>query len=143
MSLLKVNEQVMARLSYGACKSQGAITSPSTLPLPSSLTYQCSVWSRDSLRGTLLATLPTQIWILTAQAFDLAIDEDAKRRWQRAKPLGMVVGLPGYLVGGEWHGVSQFEGGRGGSGQHGVALRLRVNTATDGHARWTAGHPVA
>jgi hypothetical protein len=40
------------------------------------------------------------------QEFDLANDEEAKRRWQRAKPEGMVVGLPGFLVGGEWVGVS-------------------------------------
>jgi len=35
------------------------------------------------------------------------IDEQAKTRWQRAKPPGVVVGLPGYLVGGEWVGVSR------------------------------------
>lgn len=34
------------------------------------------------------------------------MDEQAKTRWQRAKPPGLVVGLPGYLVGGEWVGVS-------------------------------------
>lgn len=34
------------------------------------------------------------------------MDEQAKTRWQRAKPPGVVVGLPGYLVGGEWVGVS-------------------------------------
>lgn len=34
------------------------------------------------------------------------MDEEAKRRWQRAKPAGKVIGLPGYLVGGEWIGVS-------------------------------------
>lgn len=39
------------------------------------------------------------------QSFDLVIDEQAKTRWQRAKPPGVVVGLPGYLVGGEWVGV--------------------------------------
>lgn len=36
------------------------------------------------------------------------IDEPAKTRWQRAKPPGVVVGLPGYLVGGEWVGVSRI-----------------------------------
>jgi len=36
----------------------------------------------------------------------LVMDEQAKTRWQRAKPPGVVVGLPGYLVGGEWVGVS-------------------------------------
>lgn len=41
-----------------------------------------------------------------AQEFDLATDEEAKKRWQRAKPLGQVIGLPGYLVGGEFIGVS-------------------------------------
>ncbi|WVQ98967.1 hypothetical protein IAU59_006099 [Kwoniella sp. CBS 9459] len=41
---------------------------------------------------------------------DLVIDEDAKKRWQRSKPPGMVVGLPGYLVGGEWVGtMDDFE----------------------------------
>lgn len=35
------------------------------------------------------------------------MDQEAKTRWQRAKPPGMVVGLPGYLVGGEWVGVSE------------------------------------
>jgi hypothetical protein len=40
------------------------------------------------------------------QSYDLVMDEQAKTRWQRAKPPGMVVGLPGYLVGGEWVGVS-------------------------------------
>lgn len=38
--------------------------------------------------------------------YDLVMDEEAKRRWQRAKPAGKVIGLPGYLVGGEWIGVS-------------------------------------
>lgn len=33
-------------------------------------------------------------------------EPEAKTRWQRAKPPGVVVGLPGYLVGGEWVGVS-------------------------------------
>ena len=48
-------------------------------------------------------------WLIKAmQAFDLVVDTDAKTRWQRAKPSGMVVGLPGYLVGGEWVGVSYF-----------------------------------
>jgi hypothetical protein len=41
-----------------------------------------------------------------AQAFDLVMDQDAKTRWQRAKPPGAVIGLPGYLVGGEFIGVS-------------------------------------
>ncbi|OCF36418.1 hypothetical protein I317_01971 [Kwoniella heveanensis CBS 569] len=41
---------------------------------------------------------------------DLVIDEDAKKRWQRSKPPGVVVGLPGYLVGGEWVGtMDDFE----------------------------------
>jgi hypothetical protein len=40
------------------------------------------------------------------QAHDLVMDDQAKTRWQRAKPPGVVVGLPGYLVGGEWVGVS-------------------------------------
>jgi len=34
------------------------------------------------------------------------MDAEAKTRWQRAKPTGLVVGLPGFLVGGEWVGVS-------------------------------------
>ena len=34
------------------------------------------------------------------------MDEAAKTRWQRAKPVGKVIGLPGYLVAGEWIGVS-------------------------------------
>ena len=34
------------------------------------------------------------------------MDQDAKTRWQRAKPPGQIIGLPGYLVGGEWVGVS-------------------------------------
>ncbi|KAK8869582.1 hypothetical protein IAR55_000149 [Kwoniella newhampshirensis] len=38
---------------------------------------------------------------------DLVMDEDAKKRWQRAKPPGVVVGLPGYLVGGEWVGTME------------------------------------
>ena len=44
------------------------------------------------------------------QAHDLVMDEQAKIRWQRAKPPGVVVGLPGYLVGGEWVGVSRCSG---------------------------------
>lgn len=40
------------------------------------------------------------------QSFDLVMDSEAKTKWQRAKPSGMVVGLPGFLVGGEWVGVS-------------------------------------
>jgi hypothetical protein len=34
------------------------------------------------------------------------MDQEAKTRWQRAKPPGQVIGLPGYLVAGEWVGVS-------------------------------------
>jgi hypothetical protein len=40
------------------------------------------------------------------QSFDLVMDQEAKTRWQRAKPPGQVIGLPGYLVAGEWVGVS-------------------------------------
>lgn len=40
------------------------------------------------------------------QAFDLVMDQEAKTRWQRAKPPGKVIPLPGYLVGGEYIGVS-------------------------------------
>ncbi|WVR05357.1 hypothetical protein IAU60_002371 [Kwoniella sp. DSM 27419] len=44
------------------------------------------------------------------EEFDLVIDEDAKKRWQRSKPPGQVIGLPGYLVGGEWVGtMDDFE----------------------------------
>jgi len=44
------------------------------------------------------------------ESFDLVMDSDAKTRWQRAKPPGVVVGLPGYLVGGEWVGtMDDFE----------------------------------
>nr|KIR46623.1 hypothetical protein I312_04111 [Cryptococcus bacillisporus CA1280] len=41
------------------------------------------------------------------EEFDLVMDEEAKRRWQRAKPAGKVIGLPGYLVGGEWIGTME------------------------------------
>ncbi|RXK41907.1 hypothetical protein M231_00628 [Tremella mesenterica] len=41
------------------------------------------------------------------ESFDLVVDQDAKTRWQRSKPTGMVVGLPGYLVGGEWVGTME------------------------------------
>ncbi|KIS00827.1 hypothetical protein L804_02249 [Cryptococcus deuterogattii 2001/935-1] len=41
------------------------------------------------------------------EEYDLVMDEEAKRRWQRAKPTGKVVGLPGYLVGGEWIGTME------------------------------------
>lgn len=34
------------------------------------------------------------------------MDTEAKTRWQRAKPPGQVIGLPGFLVGGEFVGVS-------------------------------------
>nr|XP_019013759.1 uncharacterized protein I206_01831 [Kwoniella pini CBS 10737]OCF52540.1 hypothetical protein I206_01831 [Kwoniella pini CBS 10737] len=38
------------------------------------------------------------------------MDEEAKKKWQRSKPPGVVVGLPGYLVGGEWVGtMEEFE----------------------------------
>ncbi|WWC89791.1 uncharacterized protein L201_004717 [Kwoniella dendrophila CBS 6074] len=44
------------------------------------------------------------------EEYDLVIDEDAKKKWQRSKPPGMVIGLPGYLVGGEWVGtMDDFE----------------------------------
>ncbi|ORX33759.1 hypothetical protein BD324DRAFT_638473 [Kockovaella imperatae] len=44
------------------------------------------------------------------EAFDLVMDEAAKTRWQRAKPAGKPIGLPGYLVGGEWMGtMEEFE----------------------------------
>nr|XP_018263605.1 uncharacterized protein I303_03475 [Kwoniella dejecticola CBS 10117]OBR85763.1 hypothetical protein I303_03475 [Kwoniella dejecticola CBS 10117] len=35
------------------------------------------------------------------------MDEEAKKKWQRSKPPGVVVGLPGYLVGGEWVGTME------------------------------------
>ncbi|OWZ79946.1 hypothetical protein C365_01528 [Cryptococcus neoformans Bt85] len=41
------------------------------------------------------------------EEYDLVMDEEAKRRWQRAKPAGKVIGLPGYLVGGEWIGTME------------------------------------
>ncbi|KAL7424216.1 hypothetical protein Q5752_001802 [Cryptotrichosporon argae] len=41
------------------------------------------------------------------ESYDLVIDEDAKKRWQRAKPAGVAVGLPGYLVGGQWVGTME------------------------------------
>jgi hypothetical protein len=44
---------------------------------------------------------------LTQKSFDLVNEPEAKTRWQRAKPPGVVVGLPGYLVAGEWVGVSR------------------------------------
>jgi hypothetical protein len=40
------------------------------------------------------------------QAIDLVDNTEAKQVWQRAKPPGQVIGLPGYLVGGEFIGVS-------------------------------------
>ncbi|WRT67358.1 uncharacterized protein IL334_004329 [Kwoniella shivajii] len=44
------------------------------------------------------------------EEFDLVMDEEAKKKWQRSKPPGVVVGLPGYLVGGEWVGtMEEFE----------------------------------
>jgi len=44
------------------------------------------------------------------ETFDLVNDPEAKTRWQRAKPSGQVIGLPGYLVGGEWVGtMDDFE----------------------------------
>jgi hypothetical protein len=39
------------------------------------------------------------------------MDEEAKTRWQRAKPAGQIIGLPGYLVGGEWVGVGSTAAG--------------------------------
>ncbi|WWD16156.1 hypothetical protein CI109_100581 [Kwoniella shandongensis] len=41
------------------------------------------------------------------EEYDLVMDEEAKKRWQRSKPPGVVVGLPGYLVGGEWVGTME------------------------------------
>ncbi|WWD01131.1 hypothetical protein V866_008070 [Kwoniella sp. B9012] len=41
------------------------------------------------------------------EEYDLVMDEEAKKKWQRSKPPGMVVGLPGYLVGGEWVGTME------------------------------------
>ncbi|WVO14055.1 hypothetical protein L204_101681 [Cryptococcus depauperatus] len=44
------------------------------------------------------------------EEYDLVMDEEAKRRWQRAKPPGKMIGLPGYLVGGEFIGtMDDFE----------------------------------
>ncbi|KAK4684879.1 hypothetical protein P7C73_g5285, partial [Tremellales sp. Uapishka_1] len=44
------------------------------------------------------------------ESFDLVMDSDAKTRWQRAKPPGQVIGLPGFLVGGEFIGtMDDFE----------------------------------
>ncbi|TYJ52156.1 hypothetical protein B9479_007253 [Cryptococcus floricola] len=55
---------------------------------------------RSSLKG----------WDIKYVEHDLVMEEDAKRRWQRAKPTGKVIGLPGYLVGGEWIGtMDDFE----------------------------------
>ncbi|ODN98392.1 hypothetical protein L198_03636 [Cryptococcus wingfieldii CBS 7118] len=55
---------------------------------------------RSSLKG----------WEIKYVEHDLVMEEDAKRRWQRAKPTGKVIGLPGYLVGGEWIGtMDDFE----------------------------------
>lgn len=39
------------------------------------------------------------------QEHDCFADEEAKIRWQRAKPPGRIIGLPGYTVGGEFIGV--------------------------------------
>ncbi|RSH93910.1 hypothetical protein EHS25_006562 [Saitozyma podzolica] len=41
------------------------------------------------------------------EEYDLVNEPEAKTRWQRAKPPGVVVGLPGYLVGGEWVGTME------------------------------------
>ncbi|WVW82822.1 hypothetical protein I302_104834 [Kwoniella bestiolae CBS 10118] len=41
------------------------------------------------------------------EEYDLVMDEEAKKKWQRSKPPGVVVGLPGYLVGGEWVGTME------------------------------------
>ncbi|ODN83337.1 hypothetical protein L202_01498 [Cryptococcus amylolentus CBS 6039] len=55
---------------------------------------------RSSLKG----------WEIKYVEHDLVMEEDAKRKWQRAKPTGKVIGLPGYLVGGEWIGtMDDFE----------------------------------
>ncbi|ORY28319.1 hypothetical protein BCR39DRAFT_535500 [Naematelia encephala] len=44
------------------------------------------------------------------QEYDLVNEPEAKTRWQRAKPAGQVIGLPGYLVGGEFIGtMDDFE----------------------------------
>ncbi|WVQ78568.1 hypothetical protein IAT38_000654 [Cryptococcus sp. DSM 104549] len=58
----------------------------------------------DLLRRSLMAL------DIKHEEYDLVMDEEAKRRWQRAKPPGKVIGLPGYLVGGEWIGtMDDFE----------------------------------
>ncbi|WVQ71828.1 hypothetical protein IAR50_001370 [Cryptococcus sp. DSM 104548] len=55
---------------------------------------------RSSLKG----------WEIKYVEHDLVMEEDAKRLWQRSKPSGKVIGLPGYLVGGEWIGtMDDFE----------------------------------
>lgn len=68
-------------------------------------TSQVTQSSRDPLyRQPIPIEAPSSLTI--SQEYDLVNEPEAKTRWQRSKPPGMVVGLPGYLVGGEWVGVS-------------------------------------
>ncbi|BEJ12443.1 hypothetical protein CspHIS471_0209030 [Cutaneotrichosporon sp. HIS471] len=81
------------------------------MPAPPVTIYVTSLTSQPKVRKNidLLHRALTALEI-PYEAFDLAIDEDAKRRWQRTKPTDPVVGLPGYLVGGEWIGtMDDFE----------------------------------
>ncbi|CAK9784061.1 hypothetical protein CC85DRAFT_325055 [Cutaneotrichosporon oleaginosum] len=81
------------------------------MPAPPVTIYVTSLTSQPKVRKhiDLLHRALTALEI-PYEAFDLATDEDAKRRWQRAKPTDRVVGLPGYLVGGEWIGtMDDFE----------------------------------
>ncbi|GMK54158.1 hypothetical protein CspeluHIS016_0107440 [Cutaneotrichosporon spelunceum] len=70
---------------------------------PTETHMECRMISRSSPSALTALEIPYE-------AFDLAIDEDAKRRWQRTRPTDRVIGLPGYLVGGEWIGtMDDFE----------------------------------
>lgn len=79
----------------------------------SDLEYHCWYVQR-SLRGleipyTVSYGVLKLVWLdpsLCIEEHDLVMDEEAKTRWQRAKPSGQIIGLPGYLVGGEYIGVS-------------------------------------
>jgi hypothetical protein len=61
-------------------------------------------------RDGMLTTVPRSLRGLSIPytAYDLSMDEDAKRKWHRARKEG--AGLPGYLVDDEWVGVSRSVG---------------------------------
>jgi len=81
------------------------------MPPPPVTIYVTSLTSQPKVRQHIdLLHRSLKALEIPYESFDLVNDPDAKTRWQRAKPPGKVIGLPGYLVGGEWVGtMDDFE----------------------------------